>query len=155
MQLLEGRGLTLHRTKVGDRYVAEQMRALGVNVGGEQSGHMILSDFTTTGDGLVAALQVLSVLVEQERPASRACRLFTPLPQVLRSIRFTGPTPLGHPAVVAAAAEAEAELASSGRLLLRPSGTEKVIRVMAEGEDERMVGRVVGALCDTIARVAG
>ncbi len=152
---LGAQGLTLHRTKVGDRYVAEQMRATGINVGGEQSGHMILSDFTTTGDGLVAALQVLSVLVEQERPASRACRLFTPLPQVLRSVRFTGPTPLGHPAVVAAAAEAEAELASGGRLLLRPSGTEKVIRVMAEGEDERMVGRVVGTLCDAITRVAG
>ncbi len=154
-RFLEGRGLTLHRTRVGDRYVAEQMRASGINVGGEQSGHMILSDFTTTGDGLVAALQVLSVLVEQERPASRACRLFAPLPQVLRSVRFTGATPLGHPAVVAAAADAEAELASSGRLLLRPSGTEKVIRVMAEGEDERMVARVVATLCDAIARVAG
>ncbi len=153
-RFLAGRGLALHRTQVGDRYVAEQMRSAGINVGGEQSGHMILSDFATTGDGLVAALQVLAVVVEQGRPASRASRLFTPLPQLLRNVRYEGGTPLGHPRVAAAIAEAEAQLAGSGRLFLRPSGTEKLIRVMAEAEDEALVGRIVSGLCATIKGVA-
>ncbi len=153
-RFLGARGLTLHRTRVGDRYVVEQMRAAGVNVGGEQSGHMILADYATTGDGLLAALQVLAVLVEQARPASAVLRLFTPLPQVLRSVRFRGAAPLAVPSVRAAMAEAEAELAGTGRLLIRASGTEPVVRVMAEGEDAAMVERVVTSLCDRIAEVA-
>ena len=147
---LASRGLTLARAKVGDRYVAERMRADGMNVGGEQSGHMILSDFSTTGDGLLAALQVLAVVVEEGRSASRVCGLFTPLPQMLRSVAFAGGTPLQHPRVLEAKAEAEAMLGETGRLLLRPSGTEKVIRVMAEAEDEALVARVVAGLCEAI-----
>jgi len=153
-RFLDAQGLALHRTRVGDRYVVEHMRAGGQNIGGEQSGHIILSDFATTGDGLVAALQVLAVLVEQQRPASEACRLFDPLPQRLRSVRFSGPSPLLHPRVRVAVAEAEALLASSGRLLLRESGTEPVVRVMAEGEDETLVTRLVDHLCDEITAAA-
>ena len=154
-RFLQGQGLHLHRTRVGDRYVVERMRADGFNVGGEQSGHMILSDYATTGDGLFAALQVLAVLVEQGRPASEACRLFDPLPQRLSNVRFTGLAPLHHPRVLAAVAAAEAELGTTGRLLLRPSGTEPVVRVMAEGEDSAMVDRIVLSLCDTIRAAAG
>jgi phosphoglucosamine mutase len=154
-RFLAARGLTLHRTRVGDRYVAEKMRAEGMNVGGEQSGHMILSDYATTGDGLLAALQVLAVLVEQGRPASEVMRLFEPLPQSLRSVRYHGPSPLAAPAVRAAIAEAEAELAGTGRLVIRPSGTEPVVRVMAEGEDAAQVERLVAYLCERIAAVAG
>ena len=149
-RFLASEGVALHRTQVGDRYVAERMRASGINVGGEQSGHMILSDYATTGDGLVAALQVLAVLVQQGRPASEACKLFDPLPQMLRNVRFTGRSPLKDPQVIAAVADAEAELGKTGRLLLRLSGTEPVLRVMAEGEDEAMVSRIVAQLCDTI-----
>ena len=126
------------------------MRACGNNVGGEQSGHMILSDYATTGDGLVAALQVLAVLVQQGRPASEACKLFDPLPQMLRNVRFTGRSPLKDPHVIAAVADAAAELGRPGRLLLRLSGTEPVLRVMAEGEDEAMVSRIVAQLCDAV-----
>jgi phosphoglucosamine mutase len=150
-RFLEGRGLQLHRTAVGDRYVVEKMRAEGFNVGGEQSGHMILSDYATTGDGLLAALQVLAVLVEEGRSASDACRVFTPLPQILKSVRFAGPSPLEATAVRAAIAAAEVELAATGRLLIRKSGTEPVVRVMAEGEDETQVRRIVDALCAEIA----
>ncbi len=153
-RFLEGEGLQLHRTKVGDRYVSERMRASGINLGGEQSGHMILSDFATTGDGLVAALQVLAVLVEEGRPASEACRVFKALPQLLRSVRFRGASPLRDPDVRAAIADAEAALAPGGRLLMRESGTEPVVRVMAEGEDEALVHRVVAGLCDRIAATA-
>ena len=153
-RLLESEGLTLHRTRVGDRYVVEQMRAAGMNVGGEQSGHVILSDFATTGDGLVAALQVLAVLVNSGRPASEACKLFEPLPQLLRNVRFVGNSPLKHPRVVAAVADAEAQLGASGRVLLRLSGTEPLVRVMAEGEDEAKVVQIVSGLCDTIQSTA-
>ena len=153
-RFLASEGVALHRTQVGDRYVAERMRASGINVGGEQSGHMILSDYATTGDGLVAALQVLAVLVKQGRPASEACKLFDPLPQMLRNVRFTGRSPLKDPHVMAAVADAEAELGQTGRLLLRMSGTEPVLRVMAEGEDEAMVSRIVAQLCDTILAAA-
>ena len=153
-RFLAAEGLKLHRTQVGDRYVTERMRSNGINVGGEQSGHIILSDYATTGDGLVAALQVLAVLVEQRRPASQACRLFDPLPQILRNIRFIGRSPLKDPHVLAALASAEAELGQSGRLLLRKSGTEPVLRVMAEGEDEAMVDRIVNGLCATISAAA-
>jgi phosphoglucosamine mutase len=151
---LQGRGLTLARTAVGDRYVMERMRAEGFNVGGEQSGHMILSDYATTGDGLIAALQVLAVLVEQGRPASQACHVFEKLPQRLRSVRFTGPSPLDAPEVARAIRSAEAQLASTGRLLIRKSGTEPVIRVMAEAEDEALVESAVDSLCALIAEVA-
>ncbi len=153
-RFLAGQGITLHRTQVGDRYVAEKMRAIGANVGGEQSCHMILSDYATTGDGLLAALQVLAVLVEQGKPASEAMRLFAPLPQLLRSVRYRGASPLASPAVRAAIAEAEASLAGAGRLVIRPSGTEPVVRVMAEGEDAAQVERLVEMLCTRIAEAA-
>ncbi len=146
-------GIDLHRTKVGDRYVVERMRADGLNLGGEQSGHIILSDYSTTGDGLVAALQVLAVLAEQERPASEACRVFDPYPQLLRNVRFSGASPLRHPRVQQAVADAEAELAKTGRLVLRESGTEPLIRVMAEAEDRALVVAVVNGLCAEITAV--
>ncbi|HTB43201.1 MAG TPA: phosphoglucosamine mutase [Acetobacteraceae bacterium] len=153
-RFLRDAGLDLHRTQVGDRYVAEQMRAVGANVGGEQSGHLILSDFATTGDGLLAALQVLAVIVEQGRPASEVCRVFTPLPQRLKNVRFAGASPLRDPRVIEAIAVVEASLQGSGRLLIRESGTEPVVRVMAEAEDGETVGRVVDELCAVIANVA-
>ncbi|MFL5287245.1 MAG: phosphoglucosamine mutase [Rhodopila sp.] len=147
-------GLTLHRTPVGDRYVAEQMRATGINVGGEQSGHVILSDFATTGDGLLAALQVLAVLVQQDRLVSEACRIFERLPQKLKNVRFAGPSPLREPKVKAAIRAAEAQLQGTGRVLIRESGTEPLVRVMAEGEDSALVHDVVDSLCAVIAEVA-
>jgi phosphoglucosamine mutase len=153
-RFLQARRLNLHRTRVGDRYVAERMRELGANVGGEQSGHVILTDFATTGDGLLAALQVLAVIVEQGKPASETCRMFQPLPQRLQNVRFAGASPLRHARVQAAIADAEESLNGSGRLLIRESGTEPLVRVMAEGEDEATVGRIVDALCVTIAEVA-
>jgi phosphoglucosamine mutase len=150
-RFLKGIALELLRTRVGDRYVVERMRASGINLGGEQSGHVILADHATTGDGLLAALQILSVLVEVDRPASEVCQVFTPLPQRLQSVRFEGNAPLREPHVQAAIAEAEALLGSSGRLLIRMSGTEPVIRVMAEAEDESLVNSVVAGLCETIS----
>jgi phosphoglucosamine mutase len=151
---LAGRGLALHRTQVGDRYVMERMRELALNVGGEQSGHMILSDYATTGDGLLAALQLLAVLVEEGRPASEVVRLFDPLPQVLKNVRFTGPSPLETARVQCAIAAAEASLAATGRLLIRKSGTEPLVRVMAEGEDDALVVRLVDELCAEIGAAA-
>jgi len=146
--------LTLARTRVGDRYVVEHMRAHGHNVGGEQSGHIVLSDFSTTGDGLLAALQVLAEVKRQGRPVSEVCNLFTPLPQVLKNVRFGQGAPLQDNHVRAAIAAAEARLGNSGRLLIRPSGTEPVIRVMAEGDDEKLVHGIVDELCAAIARAA-
>jgi phosphoglucosamine mutase len=151
---LAAEGLKLERTKVGDRYVVERMRETGINVGGEQSGHMILSDFATTGDGLIAALQVLATIMTEARPASEVCRRFAPLPQLLRNVRFSGGQPLSDPRVVEAVKDVEARLAGTGRLLLRPSGTEPLIRVMAEGEDEAMVEQVVAELCAVIERAS-
>jgi phosphoglucosamine mutase len=153
-RFLHAEGLALHRTKVGDRYVAEHMREIGANVGGEQSGHLILSDFATTGDGLLAALQVLAVIVEQGKAASEVCRMFAPLPQRLQNVRFAGTSPLRHPRVQAAIADAEESLNGTGRVLIRESGTEPLVRVMAEADDEATVGRIVDALCVTIAEVA-
>jgi phosphoglucosamine mutase len=150
-RFLVEQGLALHRTSVGDRYVAERMREMAINVGGEQSGHMILSDFATTGDGLVAALQALAVIVEQGRPASEVCRVFTPLPQLLRNVRFAGASPLRDAGIQQAIVAAEGRLDGAGRLLIRESGTEKLIRVMAESEDEALVALVVDELCSTIA----
>jgi phosphoglucosamine mutase len=136
-------GLSLERTRVGDRYVMERMREGGFNLGGEQSGHLILHDHATTGDGLMAALQVLAVLVESGRPMSELARQFEPVPQLLQNVRFTGGKPLEDAKVKAAIAEGEATLNGQGRLLVRPSGTEKLIRVMAEGDDAALVKRVV------------
>ena len=150
-RFLAGQGLAMHRTQVGDRYVAERMREVGMNLGGEQSGHVILSDFATTGDGLLAALQVLAVIVEQGRSAREVCRVFTPLPQLLKNVRFAGASPLRGERIQHAIAAAEAALNGSGRLLIRESGTEPLIRVMAEGEDEALIGRMVDELCETIA----
>ncbi|MBS0559320.1 MAG: phosphoglucosamine mutase [Proteobacteria bacterium] len=151
---LSSQGLALHRTKVGDRYVAERMREIGTNLGGEQSGHLILSDFATTGDGLIAALQVLAVIVEQGRAASEVCRAFTPLPQRLRNVRFHGTSPLTNRQIQDAIRAAEADLDGVGRLLIRESGTEPLVRVMAEAEDEQLVGRIVDDLCERIASLA-
>ena len=148
-------GLKLVRTQVGDRYVLETMREGGYNVGGEQSGHIILPDYTTTGDGLISALQVLAALLGESRPASEAMRLFASLPQLLRNARFNGSTPLERAGVKAAIREAEALLGRQGRLLIRKSGTEPVIRVMAEGEDGALVGRAVEAVVHAIEQSAG
>ena len=146
---LTKRGLTLHRAGVGDRYVLEAMKAGGFNIGGEQSGHLILADHSTTGDGLVAALQVLAALVASGKPASEVLHLFDPLPQVLKSVRFTG-APLDDAKVKAVIADGEARLNGHGRLLIRKSGTEPVIRVMAEGEDKRLVKQVVEDICEAV-----
>jgi len=153
-RFLHSRDLTLQRTQVGDRHVLEAMRRDGFNVGGEQSGHIILSDHATTGDGLVAALQVLAELVESGRPASELLHLFDPLPQLLKNVRFSGGQPLEAEGVKSAIADGEARLSGSGRLLIRKSGTEPLIRVMAEGEDEAMVGEVVNQICDAVRAAA-
>ncbi len=147
-----GLGLDFIRAQVGDRYVVERMRTGGFNVGGEQSGHIILSDYVTTGDGLIAALQVLAVLIEADRPASEVLRLFEPLPQVLRNVKLDGTSPFDLVAVQGAMADAEARLANCGRLLIRKSGTEPLIRVMAEGEDEGLVVQVVDDIATAIER---
>jgi phosphoglucosamine mutase len=151
---LTGEGLTLERTKVGDRYVLEKMRSGRFNVGGEQSGHIILTDYGTTGDGLIAALQVLAELVTTGKPASELLHLFDPVPQLLKNVRFTGGKPLDAPHVKAAIAEAESELNGSGRLVIRPSGTEPLIRVMAEGDDAGQVTRLVDMICDAVKEAA-
>ncbi|RZJ04983.1 MAG: phosphoglucosamine mutase [Brevundimonas sp.] len=147
---LNAAGLTLERTQVGDRYVMERMRQGGFNMGGEQSGHIILHDYATTGDGLMSALQVLAVLVESGRSMSDLARQFEPVPQLLENVRFTSGKPLLDAGVKAAMAHAEARLAGQGRLLVRPSGTEKLIRVMAEGDDAALVKSVVA---DVVAAV--
>jgi len=151
---LNGLGLELARTAVGDRYVLEKMREGGYNVGGEQSGHMILTDHGTTGDGTVAALQVLAALVASGKPASETLHLFDPVPQLLKNVRFAGGKPLEAASVKAVIAEAEAQLVGKGRLVIRPSGTEPVIRVMAEGDDAREVQQVVDAICDAVRKAA-
>ncbi|MET0239343.1 MAG: phosphoglucosamine mutase [Sphingobium sp.] len=153
-RLLTGQGITLERTKVGDRYVLERMRGGGFNVGGEQSGHMILSDYATTGDGTIAALQVLAALIEDGRPASQVLRRFDPVPQLLKNVRFGGGKPLDDEKVRRVIAQAEAELQGNGRLVIRPSGTEPVIRVMAEGDDADRVRDVVDRICDSVAKAA-
>ncbi|MFN4089013.1 MAG: phosphoglucosamine mutase [Alphaproteobacteria bacterium] len=151
---LQSLGLRLDRTRVGDRYVVERMRELEWNVGGEQSGHVVLSDYATTGDGLTAALQVLSCLVDANRPASEVLRIFAPLPQIMRNVRVEGTCPMDRIEVRSAVADGEARLARSGRLLIRKSGTEPLIRVMAEGEDEVLVTAVVNDVADAIQRAA-
>ncbi|MBN8832275.1 MAG: phosphoglucosamine mutase [Sphingomonadales bacterium] len=153
-RMLAREGIDLIRTKVGDRYVLEEMKARGCNVGGEQSGHMILSDYATTGDGTVAALQVLAALVESGKPASALLRQFEPVPQLLKNVRFAGGKPLEAESVKAVIAQAERELDGSGRLVIRPSGTEPVIRVMAEGDDGEQVKRVVERICAAVEQAA-
>lgn len=157
-RFLAGRGLKLERTAVGDRYVLERMRVVGYNFGGEQSGHLIMTDIMTTGDGLVAALQVMAAVMRAGKPVSEVCRRFDPVPQLLRNVRL----PPGASArrlldlspVVRAILEADAALGEGGRVLVRPSGTEPLIRVMAEGDDAAQVERTVAGLCDTIAAAA-
>ncbi|MGI8705165.1 MAG: phosphoglucosamine mutase [Sphingomicrobium sp.] len=151
---LEEAGIDMIRTQVGDRYVLEEMRERGCNVGGEQSGHIILTDYSTTGDGLVAALQVLGALVDSGRPASDALRKFEPIPQLLKNVRFNGGTPLENKIVKQRIAEAERELEGRGRLLIRKSGTEPLIRVMAEGDDPALVERVVDEICEAVESAA-
>lgn len=151
---LKSRGLILARTPVGDRHVVERMRADGFNLGGEQSGHIIMSDYGTTGDGLMAALQILAVLKQQSFPASTALNVFAPLPQVLQNVRFAGGKPLEDDAVKAAMARAEKSLSNDGRLLVRASGTEPLIRVMAEGDNHEFIQGIVADLCAVIENAA-
>jgi len=151
---LESLGLSLERTPVGDRYVLERMVEKGINVGGEQSGHMILTDYSTTGDGLVAAMQVLAMVKKLDRPVSEVCRRFDPLPQLLRNVRFKSGRPLEDARVIKAIESATAKLGKTGRLVIRPSGTEPVIRVMAEAEDSALVDTLVAEVCDAVARAA-
>ncbi len=147
-------GLELNRTQVGDRYVLESMRARGFNVGGEQSGHIILSDYTTTGDGLVAALQLLAVVKEAGGRVSEICQRFEPVPQKLTNIRYKAGKPLDHKLVVQVIAESRDRLGKEGRLVIRESGTEPVIRVMAESDDAGLVDAVVEQIATTIRQVA-
>lgn len=152
-RFVEAEGLKLHRAKVGDRYVLEMMRATGCNVGGEQSGHLILTDYATTGDGLVAALQILAALIRSGKPASETLSLFQPLPQLLKNVRFAKGQPLEAEDVKKAISAAEGRLNGTGRLVIRKSGTEPLIRVMAEGEDEVLVAEVVESICEAVRRV--
>ncbi len=151
---LNGRGLDLARTAVGDRYVLEYMREHGYNVGGEQSGHIILSDYSTTGDGLIAALQVLSVVQNKGKPVSEVCHLFEALPQILKNVRGQTGASLKNDKVIAAIKAGEARLGAGGRLLVRPSGTEPLVRVMGEGDDHGELNEIVDSICSAIAKVA-
>lgn len=152
-RFLQGQGINLKRAAVGDRYVVEQMRESGFTLGGEQSGHIVMSDFGTTGDGLLAAMQVLAIIRKKGAKASEVCNLFTPLPQILKNVRYDrARTPLEDKGVQAAISDAEKALAKSGRLLIRKSGTEPLIRVMAEGDDEKAIGKIVNDLCSVIEK---
>ena len=151
---LGGLGLELVRTGVGDRYVVEAMRAGGYNVGGEQSGHIVLSDHSTTGDGLIAALQILGVVQRRGRPVSEICHRFDPVPQILKNVRFKGGKPLEDASVKQVIRDAEARLSGCGRLVIRPSGTEPLIRVMGEADDASLLGAVVDDIVDALGRVA-
>jgi phosphoglucosamine mutase len=153
-QFLRKIGLSLIRTQVGDRYVVEHMREHDFNIGGEQSGHIILHDYNSTGDGLIAGLEFLTSLVRAEKPASEVGGIFQPLPQLLRNVRFNGTPPLELDPVKAAVKAGEDRLGKTGRLLIRKSGTEPVIRVMAEGEDEALIAEVVGDICDAVEHAA-
>lgn len=153
-RFMESRDLKLHRTKVGDRYVVEHMRMHGLNLGGEQSGHVVLSDYSTTGDGLVSALQVLACLKKGNKPVSELCRQFEPVPQLLKNVRVKGGKPLEDQIVVDAIKDAESMLGGNGRLVIRASGTEPLIRVMAECDDRDMVEKVVDELAGVINSVA-
>jgi phosphoglucosamine mutase len=147
---LQSLELSLVRTPVGDRYVLEHMREHGYNVGGEQSGHIILSNYTTTGDGFIAALQLLAVVKKKDKPVSQVCHRFEPLPQVLRNVRYRSGKPLENSKVRSAIADAEHRLNGHGRLVVRPSGTEPVIRIMGEGDDPAMLEEVVDGIVDAL-----
>ena len=149
-RFLAGLKLDLQRTPVGDRYVVERMRAGGYNLGGEQSGHIVMTDYTTTGDGLVTALQILGVVITSGKPVSEICKRFDPVPQVLKSVRTNGSRPLENPSVAAIIEQNRLRLGNGGRLLIRPSGTEPVVRVMAEGDDEALVASVVGNIVEAL-----
>jgi phosphoglucosamine mutase len=151
---LEGLGLGLARTPVGDRYVVEHMRRHGYNVGGEQSGHIVLSDFSTTGDGLITALQLLAVVAQSGKPVSEICNRFEPLPQILENVRYKNGQPLDNVGVQRAISDGKSKLGKAGRLVIRPSGTEPVIRVMAEGDDERLVKTVVSDIVHALTAAA-
>jgi phosphoglucosamine mutase len=152
---LQGIGITLERTQVGDRHVVERMRAGGFNLGGEQSGHIVMSDYATTGDGLLAGLHFLAVMAQTGRPASTLLHSFDPVPQLLRNVALSnGAAPLSDAGVQRVIADQEKRLEGNGRLLIRPSGTEPLIRVMAECEDEAMLHDVVGTIADAV-RSAG
>jgi len=152
---LTANGIALTRTNVGDRYVSEAMRRIGSNIGGEQSGHIILGDYCTTGDGLMAALQVLAAIVETGARASEVCNVFVPVPQKVRNMRYEGGEPLKSRAVKSAIAAGEQRLGAAGRLLVRRSGTEPLIRIMAEGEDETLVLAVIDEIAGAIGAVVG
>jgi phosphoglucosamine mutase len=152
-RLMADNGLKLERTSVGDRYVMARMREGGFNIGGEQSGHVILSDFSTTGDGLIAALQVLAVMIESGKPMSALGRQFEPVPQLLENVRFAGGKPLEHKTVKEAIADGESQLNGSGRIVVRPSGTEPLIRIMAEGDDPALVKKVVKSIVSAVKAV--
>ena len=151
---LAAQGIDLVRTAVGDRYVIAQMRARGCNIGGEPSGHIILSDYATTGDGFIAALQILAVVKRMGKPVSEVCHRFEPLPQVLKNVRFKSGKPLESASVRTAIAGAEKRLGQGGRLLVRPSGTAPVIRVMGEGDDKALVEAVVDDIIEALTAVA-
>ena len=149
---LENQGLRLERTSVGDRHVVARMREGGFNLGGEQSGHIVMTDYATTGDGLMAGLEFLAELVRTGRPASEVLHVFDPIPQLLKNVRFeAGQTPLEMDAVKSAIAASEADLVGQGRLLIRKSGTEPLIRVMAEAEDENLMNLAVERVVDAVA----
>jgi phosphoglucosamine mutase len=149
---LQGKGLRLERTAVGDRYVVERMRAGGFNLGGEQSGHIVMTDYATTGDGLMAGLQFLAAMVGSGQPASTLLNRFDPVPQLLKNVRYTaGQTPLEQASVASAIAAAEQQLAGKGRLLIRKSGTEPLVRVMAEHEDHAVMQQAVDHIVDALA----
>jgi phosphoglucosamine mutase len=151
---LSAQGLRMERTAVGDRYVLEHMREHGYNVGGEQSGHIIMSDYATTGDGLVSALQVLAVVKKLDRPVSEVCRRFDPLPQIMKNVRYKAGKPLETAHVRQAIDDGRSRLGNQGRLVIRPSGTEPVIRVMGEGDDRKLVESVVTDIADAVAKAA-
>ncbi|MCB2054437.1 MAG: phosphoglucosamine mutase [Geminicoccaceae bacterium] len=151
---LDARGITLHRTRVGDRYVVEKMRELDLNVGGEQSGHIILSDFATTGDGLLAALQVLVVMCRSGRPLSELGRCFAPVPQQLRNLKVVQPVDLDSPDISCVLEQERGRLGKRGRLVVRPSGTEPLIRIMVEADDDGLLREVMDTVADAIDRAA-
>lgn len=153
-RLMQGHGLNLHRTAVGDRYVVEYMRQNGFNLGGEQSGHLVMTDYATTGDGLLAALQVLNIVKNKGIPASEALNMFTPCPQILKNVRFSGASPMTNQKVLGEIEAAQKRFNGQGRVLVRPSGTESLIRVMAEGDNSDLVGNVVNDLCEVIENAA-
>ena len=150
---LKDNDLSLVRTDVGDRYVSARMRAEGYNVGGEQSGHILMTDYSPTGDGTIAALQVLVEIIRSGRPASEVLQVFDPVPQVLKNVNFVGESPLDHKDVMGAINDAKSDLGNLGRILVRPSGTEPLIRVMAEGDDYAQVNRVTDSIVDAIRTV--